>query len=441
MLVFFINKFNDIDHMAPVIYRIAKDTGEKIQVLSINPLRDISGDFRLIFLRKKFNISIEYQYKYYAPNFYYKLLGALLCDGSSNLKESIGKFIKRDTDTVSKISFTKLLTIPFSKIFRYLLSKMKVDINKLIYKTYSKEWVKGLYDSLKPSALVFDHAAWPGLLNVGALLSVAREYSIPTIDLPHGIPLYVRHPDQWNRAKNNLTKYRKDYMVLHHRWWKEELIESGLDPNNTSILGSPRFCKDWEKILDTILPSDITLKDRGKDKLKVVYMELASRHGAQLDLNREAVERISKLDFVSLIVKPQTRSSIPLSYSNSKIYLAHDENSVNLIKWADVVIVLYSSIMLEVLIRDKVYLYPKYMHEKKMIYEEYGACWTVNSYDELENALKMLDKNRTYKPYSREGVDRYLTEIVYNGKKNRDVLGDYKNYILNISKSNGQNKK
>ena len=72
-----------------------------------------------------------------------------------------------------------------------------------------------------------------------------------------------------------------------------------------------------------------------------------------------------------------------------------------------------------------------YMPNRKMIYEEFEAGWAVDSYEELEEALKTLRQDPSYRPYSAEDVKKYITEIVYNGEYGRDVLGDFKDLILN----------
>jgi hypothetical protein len=68
-----------------------------------------------------------------------------------------------------------------------------------------------------------------------------------------------------------------------------------------------------------------------------------------------------------------------------------------------------------------------------MLYDDFGACWTVKVFHELLEALRILKEDPSYKPYSQKNVDSFITEIVYNGDKERDVLGDYEKYILDIS--------
>ena len=59
-----------------------------------------------------------------------------------------------------------------------------------------------------------------------------------------------------------------------------------------------------------------------------------------------------------------------------------------------------------------------------------NACWTVNNYKELELALMKVKEEPNYKPYYQEDVDKFIDYVVYGGKKDRDVLGNYKDFIL-----------
>jgi hypothetical protein len=65
-----------------------------------------------------------------------------------------------------------------------------------------------------------------------------------------------------------------------------------------------------------------------------------------------------------------------------------------------------------------------------------NACWTVHSYEELESALKKIQVEPDYRPYSQANVDKFIDYVVYGGKKGRDVLGDYKDFILSEAKLN-----
>ena len=429
MIIFFIHKFNDVDHMAPIVYKIAKDSKEKLQVLCLNPHYDIYNDFRLKYLKKTYEVPIDYFYLIHKPTLFYKLLGSLLCDHIINNPQN--------TPSVKLniyLDWWRILRSISSKIFIKIMHVFKVNIGKLILNIYNEEWVNGFYKQMKPSVLIFDHATHSGLYNLPKLIKVANNFSIPTLDVPHGIPLYLKHPKRWDKAKYSYINNVKDHMVLHHKWWKQELIDLGLDRSNTPILGSARYCKEWHNILDSILQPDTTLNGIGRNKLKVLYMDLPHYKEYNHTLSQSLIEKISNLDFVTLIVKPQTRKNkLTIQSSNKNFYTAISENSVNLIKWADVVIVLFSSILLEVLNRKKVLLYPKYMHKNEMIHEQFNASWTLNSEQEVIEAVAKLKENYNFRPYTQNNVDQFINNVVYNGPDD-DVLGAYLNYIIKVKK-------
>jgi UDP-N-acetylglucosamine:LPS N-acetylglucosamine transferase len=85
-----------------------------------------------------------------------------------------------------------------------------------------------------------------------------------------------------------------------------------------------------------------------------------------------------------------------------------DISSVELAEWADVMLVVGSSIIIEALTRNKPALYLKYLHENTTEYEEFGACWIINDEDELRDALLSLRDKKGHVPYTDENVDRWL---------------------------------
>jgi hypothetical protein len=306
--------------------------------------------------------------------------------------------------------------------------------NRLILKQYDKKWVAEMLEFYKPSVLVFDHAVTNRIYNIPAFWNVAKQKNIPTICLPHGIPLFIKHSSDYDRAKNDYINNECDFLVFQHRWWSDECIKYGLNSEKVFILGIARHCKEWETLLQQIVPPELSLENKGIGKLKVVYMDSGpDRYHEYKPVVQTAIDSIANLDFVHFIYKPHTRRNavhlqIPLSAE-----IATDINSVNLVKWADVVVGMHSSIMIEVLLQDKVYISPTYFRKRKMIYEDYEACWMVHSTEELIDALKSLYENPSVRSYSVENVNRFITDVIYDGQKDRDVLKTYKDFILNIA--------
>ena len=442
MIVFFINRFNDVDHVVPVVYRIAKDTEEHLLVLSLNPSLNIADDFRLNFLRDKYNVHIAYQYEYYTPTFAYKCLALIVCNSylGGNYRKNISLIFE------SVRSGSKRQTGFFQGVFHLICGVSRaitgrlVDWNKFIYKVYNKEWAVGMMKCIKPTVLIFDHATQLKLFNVEALLYAAKKLKIPTIDVPHGNALYIRNPPDYKKAFSDLKRNDKDIFVVPHEWYKDDCIRHGLKAEKIRVLGSTRFCVEWVSILHQIIPHEASLWSKGNGKLKVVYMEMgADRLGEFKSIVQKTIQKLCCLDFIHLIVKPQPRNnSLHFEFPQS-VEIARDVNSVNLVKWADAVIVLMSSIAIEVLLQRKAFIYPRYFHNEKMIYEEMGACWEMNNYGELENALRTLASNKAYRPYSEESVAEFLKMVVYKGVSNGDVLGDYKDLILGVSAKSRSN--
>lgn len=440
MLVFFVQKFNDIDHFTPVIYRIAKDTNKSIAVLCLNPFYDISNDFRLTFLKQKYDVHVDHLYNFHKPLILYKIFRFCLLtphsgDYLKNIYEILIRLIKGKRRSFKKIAGElSYLVMGFLKSF---LARFKILETHFVRNHYRGEWVEEMIERLSPSVLVFDHAATNRIANVRDIMDASRRRGIPTISMPHGIPLFVKHSHDYDRAKEDYINNQCDYLVLQHRWWKHECVEYGLDASRTTILGIARHCKEWERILQKIVPSEPLLENKGNGRLKVVYMDSGpDRYHEYKDIVQEAVQRIGQLNFVRFIYKPHTRRNIAHLKVPRSTEIAKDINSVNLIKWADVVVGMHSSIMIEALIQDTVYISPTYFRKRKMIYEEYEACWMVNSHLELEEALKKLKEEPTLQPYPRKNVERFLTDVVCNGEKDKDVLGDHKAFILDVAKDN-----
>jgi len=235
----------------------------------------------------------------------------------------------------------------------------------------------------------------------------------------------------------------KDYdkIIIQHEPYKRLVVRGGVLPEKIRVLGVARFCSEWESILFNIIPpaEDYRKVCRG-DKLRVVFMDHSSKYLLNVDETLNTVERLKKLDFVDLVIKPSTSSEKTIS--SMKLYemakVDPETSSVELIRWADVVMGNTSSILLEPLLMGKVFIYLKYLHSVRMFWDVMNACWVVNNYEELENALKITHRNPSYRPYSQENVDKFITEIVYGGVRNRDVLGGYKDFIISLSEEQKQ---
>jgi hypothetical protein len=436
MIVFFVNKYNDIDHTVPIAYRFAK-AGYQVRVLSINVSLNIVEDFRLKFLRQQCGVHVNYLYREHSDSLLQKLFAKFItpqakahCRWGLREEKNNRRLWFNPLKMSAKFSDGALL---ISVAMRgWLTNKLKLHERKTIGRIFGKRWVFGLYKKIQPIALVFDHATWIGLANVQQLAEVGKEMQLPCFDLPHGIPMYTKHPPYWDKSKRNLIKYGREHVVLSHVWWEKELLEAGLDEKRIKVLGNTRFCSEWVSVLEKISPKSSILDELGKGKQKIIYFDAAPIEPYEASRGEvyELVSTINGLEDCFLVVKPQTRGNKASIRFPPGTNLEIDESSRNLVQWADVVIVLTSSIVVEAYVQGKPFIYPKYLNDYEMLFERYNACWPVDSLDELVDALDRLRQAPTYKPYTKVDVEALLTEIVYHGNPGADVLGEYQEYIL-----------
>jgi hypothetical protein len=164
---------------------------------------------------------------------------------------------------------------------------------------------------------------------------------------------------------------------------------------------------------------------------------MTTRPQFRIDVDRmmKTFDILSRLEGVDVVIKPHTRTGKEAHiYDNLSLSNLSDVSSVELSEWADVMLVIASSIIIEALFRGKPALYLKYLHANTTQYEELGACWIINHEEELIRALRSLQEGKRELPYTKENVNRFLSEIIYGGQYERDVLLDYEQFIVNCAK-------
>lgn len=429
MKLFFIRRFNDLDHIAPIIYKTAlSDPSETVYVFSQNPLFNIKDDFRLKYLRNTFrNVHVDFIYHSYKPTVLHRLTAALLTH-SGFQKDNFSNQLRKGQFGLLVLNLFVLL---FKKtIFNRLYEK------KLKIMLYDTTWAENFLKKYAATVVIFDHISMKQYVT-DPLFMAAEQLNIPTVAVPHGLSLFSRGFSKDFLHNDNIYektfKSRIQYMVVPHQRAAALCVQEGIHEKKIHVLGSARYCKEWERILRSMISSE-KLPFEHNGKLNVLYLERgADRHGKHKKRIKETLKLISELNYVNFIIKPPTRSNrLHFKSGFENAYIAGQENSINLIRWADVVIGTVTSILVEVFIQKKILLYPKYFHDDTMIFEETGTCWTVNNDRQLEEALNKLHLEPSYRPYAQSNTEELLTEIVYADKKVRDVLEGYSAFINQV---------
>lgn len=419
MYLFFIREFNDIDHITPIVWKMRRDN-YPVAVYCLNPEYDLQNDYRLQFL-KRLGIKV---------NFIYDEFGQSL-----GLWHRIIRLIAKTCFAiVNKIDHHS--TLSFSGAFA-ALRRYSQKIGKKCYKRarknfYNAFWARNVLELSGAQALCFDHIN-PDRYIAKIFLDAATEKSIPTLALPHGVFIYTNNYVRIGSAEEDrYDKFNRfDYIVTQNTLRQEVLVRAGVKKEKIFVLGSARYCDEWMTQNKTILPRTMKTSTEIPGRLKAVFM--TTRFVYRIDVARmlKTFDLLSELEGIQIVVKPHTRTGNEAKvYENMPLTNVADFSSVELCEWADVVLAIGSSIIIEPLKQGKPVLYLKYLHENITQYEELGACWTIHDEVELKEALLVLQKNKTRVPYPNENIDRFLADIIYGGRDERDVLGDYESFIV-----------
>jgi hypothetical protein len=422
MYLFFVRHFNDIDHIVPIVWKMKKDR-YPVAVYCINPKYDIEADYRLRYL-KKMGVTVDYIYN----NFDTKLgwpqrLLRFFFTGIFSLNNKFDSNRPGHNPNLSAIA-------------RWLMEKIGFQIYRLARRLYyDQNWARHVIVVSTAKALCFDHIK-PKLYVLDVLLKAAKELSVPTLALPHGIYLYTNEfvkirPKPMERS----DKFNRfNYIVVQNQLRKEVLTKAGVHADKIVVLGSARYCSEWMKQNNQIMPYRLSPHKGPAKKLKVVFM--TSKPQCRMDISRmkDTLTMLSKMENTEVLIKPHTRigEEGPI-FKDLQLPLATKVLSAELCQWADVVLVVASSIITEVLVRGKPALYLKYLHENTTLFEELNACWTIHDESELNQALQVLQSQKAALPYAARDVDNFLSENIFGGKDEKDVLADYEKFIVNCA--------
>jgi hypothetical protein len=401
-LIFTIRKFPDIDNFSPIIDHLAKKKN-KILIFSVNLTQDLSKDYRISYLLKTYNcVSFVNFYDFFNLNFFQKLILDL---EYSNLK---------NTHTLLNFIYKilkKLGLFLFLRNFFFTKKNLKFKNNL-------------------PKNLIIDHLTPKKLFYFNLFFDHLRKKKTKIISIPAGLPLYTKHPKPWDKAKIEISNlsYQVDKIVLQHKYWAKEINEFKKLNNNYEIIGSPRYTNDWRKILNKLVKKKSYTSH--KNKIKIVYMD--SNNPSHIDyqkLKQNTLNFLSQNKFYDVKFKPHPRSNKIYVKLSDDIKICQNEDSLNLIKWADIVLGDISAIMLEVILQNKRYISLSYLRKKNnnMLYDKYKICEECKNFNYLEKMLKTKSNFYNTKSY-KKNLEKFMNDFIYFPNKN--ILIVYENLIM-----------
>jgi hypothetical protein len=422
MYLFLVRHFNDIDHITPIVWKLKKDD-HPVAVYCMNARYDIGKDYRLQFLKDR-GVAVDYLHNAFEPP-------------QSRLHHFMQSLIQKSFAVQRRHGS---LDQKPSQMGARLIGKSAGLMGSLLYKLtrriyYDQAWAQVILEQLKARVICFDYIM-PSLYVVDAFLKAAGQMRIPTLALPHGVQLYTneitkpKSTDARRFAKFN----RFDYIIAPNQLRKEILVRSGVAEEKIVVLGSARYCREWLEQNNKIVPKVMAADGNGSAKLKVVLMP--SKPQCRMDIARlvETCGILADLSSIEAMIKPHTRARGNKNiFDDISLTDASHVLSAELFDWADVFLVVGSSVITEALMRGKPALYLKYLHANTTLFEELGACWTIQNEDELKNALLSLQTDKAGVPYREENVTKFISEVVLGGNDGGDVLNTYEQFIVNCA--------
>ena len=202
MIIFFIRRYNDVDHLVPVIDSIAETNISGVSVYSINPDLNIH-DFRLEYLSEKYGIEIKpIHHEAYLSGMSFFLRLTIFNPEFFKISRSIDhKFIN------------KFLSYAH-KVLRKLYGPKNFD--KAIKKYFDIEWCTSFLRKNNATAVAFDWIKKDQHI-AGNLMDAAKNQGIKIFALPHGLNIMTTDLITWNEVKQGShDNYSDDFNLFDH---------------------------------------------------------------------------------------------------------------------------------------------------------------------------------------------------------------------------------
>jgi hypothetical protein len=363
---------------------------------------DLASDYRLRFLQDQYNVQMVPCHAFHPPN------------------PLVGWLIKR------------LNVSPGGG----LMKRARIIMFRVLRKVfYNEGWAGKVLDVCHPAALVFEESQ--GTTDIyGKFLLASRKRGTPALALPHGLQSNIYQPVSWPDGQptdHALNIYDRVVNQSYHiaRWRANDGVIAG----KLAVLGSTRYCHEWQSINLSIQPKGFKPAQGQGDRLGVAFMFPRWSSDADFDAAKRTLLRLSSESWLHLVIKPDTRKvEASLSFlrelqNHSNVEVNEEAGSVPIIAWSDAVVVAGSSISLEVLLQGKPHLAPSYLGENFNTFQETGAQWTVNSDDELLEALEQIRQGHPV-PYTKAQIDDVMRRLVLGELDDEDVLGRYADFVL-----------
>jgi len=415
-ILFFLRHYNDIDHIVPVIYKWLHTSQGQAHVI-ITTDREYLDDYRIKFLEQFDRLVL-----YYITDFFEDKQKARY-ESNARLTALLPHHPPRLWNKFREI------------LFRYhrLPAYDKLYFDKLFCVIFGND---------EKGVVVFDWLSVnsPHLGFVEKAIEAAKGRGLVTVSLPHGdSPHFNRMIRLKELDYSSMDHYASgsifDYVVVPNDLCARRYLPF-LEPDRIKVLGSPRYNNEWLSILDNLIDPFVNNKTEGK--LKLVLFLRNYHYPIFWEEVIRTIQLIAQFEHVFLVVKHHTRDNklekflnnypdLKISQHTNVEIVFQEIHSGGLLKWADIIIDVGTSVAFEAVKMGKPVLALEYLHAGTSTVAHYIKASDLRCRDDLYDVISGFIDNPRIEFYNQEERDNFIRDIIEVQGEN--VLDHYSDFI------------
>ena len=401
-VLFLIRAYNDLDHIAPVIWKMAS-AGFRVGYLLTG--REFLGDYRI----------------------------KIIEEASAKRMESV--FINQ--------YYARLRPRVKPKILRRA-------VDWLIALVVGSWFLK----SHDIGCVIVEWAGPSGRDRAPFLLRAARVLRLPTISIPHGYHTWLNNDfntttretiEKTGKLPQFADRNRFSVYIVQSENIKRYCIDSGIREEKIRVLGSARFCKEWSQLNQERCVSSEPMENvSSTEKIAVLFFLNHWSYNVDRDRCFDLLKRLCMEEAVELTIKGHTRGKLTggldpteesaLEELSHVRYPTENIHSPQLVQEADLVVVYGSSICFEALRQEKPVCWPTFVCPNPTIFDQSGLVSIANNEDQVVEVIRTVAKGRQVVPDKKQ-LEKFFYAHVEGASGTTPVLERYSSLISSFLKN------
>ena len=382
MHIFFLDLFTDIDAISPIIYKLNKKYNNKVIVCSTNYIQNNKNNDLIKQLEKEgvkyFNFPVE------------------------------------KTSLILFKLFQKILSLLPVKIlnkFRFLFKFFYYN-----FTFFNKEEIIKFLKKNNAKTVSIDSSNPNFKLKI--ISEACSDIKINLVFIPCGAEIInVKYFNTFNDHK--LCSY-----YLSQNKLEKFKVTKKLMKNNIRFLGSPRYSNEWLSYLRKMYKKKFNKKN---NQINLGFF--VTPVGQNFSRHNPAIRELKRDKKLNIKVRNK-----PRDYMIEKCcaYLKDELNTTEIINWADIIITVQSSVIIEAIKKNKIVFFLEYLIPRSygVWPRKFKCVQIIKSKNDLLKKIEDIKKNK-YK-FKIKNKKSYLRIVVGNDSKYNSVLDRYAKFYNNI---------